>query len=90
MRTANRTTVARRALRGPSARVDDGASQCEEVRAEGASESARVGARIPSKLVMRVRFSSPALSDIPSQDSFRHAAMRLQKSALGSGHNVGH
>ena len=46
-----------------------------------------VGARIPSKLVMRVRFSSPALSDVPSQGSFRHAAMRLQKSALGPGHN---
>jgi hypothetical protein len=37
----------------------------------------------PSKLAMRVRFSSPALSDVPSQGSFRHAAMRLQKSALG-------
>jgi hypothetical protein len=43
-----------------------------------------------SKLAMRVRFSSPALSDVPSQGSFRHAAMRLQKSALGPGHNVGH
>ena len=43
----------------------------------------------PSKLVMRVRFSSPALSDAPSQGSFCHAAMRLQESALGPGHNVG-
>ena len=43
----------------------------------------------PSKLAMRVRFSSPALSDVPSQGSFRNAAMRLQKSALGPGHNVG-
>jgi hypothetical protein len=30
------------------------------------------------------------LSDVASQGSFRHAAMRLQKSALGPGHNVGH
>ena len=27
---------------------------------------------------------------LPSQGSFRHAATRLQKSALGPGHNVGH
>jgi hypothetical protein len=40
----------------------------------------------PSKLVMRVRFSSPALSGVPSQGSFRHAGMRLHKRAQGSGH----
>ena len=39
----------------------------------------------PSKLVMRVRFSSPAPSDVPSRGSFRYARMRLQKSALGRG-----
>jgi hypothetical protein len=43
----------------------------------------------PSKLVMRVRFSSPALSDFPSQGSFRHAAVRLDQSALGPGYYVG-
>jgi hypothetical protein len=59
-KTANRTAAARRALRGPQARVDDGASRCIQVKPAGASEPARVGARIPSKLAMRVRFSSPA------------------------------
>jgi hypothetical protein len=56
--TANRTAVTRRALRGP--RVDDGASRCREVRPDGGFESAQAEAQIPSKLVMRVRFSSPA------------------------------
>jgi hypothetical protein len=79
----------RRGPFGPSARVDHGAWRCKEVTGAGASESAQVGARIPSKLVMRVRFSSPALSGVPSQGSFCHAAMRLEKSALGPGHNVG-
>ena len=44
-----------------------------------------MGARIPSKLVMRVRFSSPAPSDVPSQGSSRHTAMRLQKGHTGPG-----
>ena len=61
----------------------------KKVKPPDASESARVGAQIPSKLVMRVRFSSPALSDVPSQGSFRYAAVRLHQSALGPGHNVG-
>jgi len=49
----------------------------------------RVCARIPSKLVMRVRFSSPAPSDVPSQGNFRNVAMRLKRSTLVPGHNVG-
>jgi hypothetical protein len=38
----------------------DGAFRCKQVNPAGASASAQVGARIPSKLVMRVRFSPPA------------------------------
>src|SRR5688500_17217604 len=49
-------------------------------------------ARIPSKLVMRVRFSSPAPlhNDGPSQGRFRNAARLLHNSPARSGHYVGH
>ena len=44
---------------GPKPRAT-GASRRKQVKPTGASESALVGAQIPSKLAMQVRFSSPA------------------------------
>jgi hypothetical protein len=44
----------------------------------------------PSKLVMRVRFSSPAPREGPSQGPLRSAAVLLRDSSPRSGHYAGH
>jgi hypothetical protein len=67
------------ALSGPQARANDGASRCKQVKPAGASELTRVGARIPSKLVMGVQLPSPAPTRNPGQSLLWDAALVARK-----------